>query len=95
MFDGATIDAIARGGGWVVAVLVLAAVVAAFIAGKLVSGKQAQAALDREIKRGDMATAQIERMTDNDERRQRQTDELASQLKVVIEVVTQVLGKQK
>lgn len=91
MFDAATIDAIARAGGWVVAVIVLGGVVTAFIAGKL----YAQKSMDREIKRGDMATAQIDRMTDNDERRQKQFDDLAGQLKVVIDVVTQVLGSKK
>lgn len=74
-------------GGWVFAAIVLAIVIAALIRGDLVPG----AIHKRESARADTATAQLERQGETAEKLADQVEDLAGNVKQLVEILGRVL----
>ena len=83
----AVIDA----GGWVAAAAIAIGVITLLVRGDLVTGRSAKDALDRETKRGDKATEQLDRNSDIGERLVEANEKLHTQLGVLVHLLSKVL----
>jgi hypothetical protein len=77
-------------GGWVVAAVIAIGVITGLIRGDLETGKSAREARDRETKRADKATEQLERNSELDEKRIVQIEKLTEQVDLLVKLMGQI-----
>lgn len=78
-------------GGWVVAAVIAIGIVTALIRGDLETGRSARAAVERETKRADKATEQLERNSDIGERLVVSNDKLTGQIDLLIDLMVKFI----